>query len=93
MNFKVTGLKTVTFENKYGMMMEDGELIGSTDCYTSSEAEKCAKKLYEKGADDIEIIHMATDDHAVRYWNPREGISSTGINWAEEFNAGYEVKE
>lgn len=91
MNFKVTGFKTVTFENKDGMIMEDMEEIGWKDCQTATQAEKHAKALYDKGADYIEIIHIATDDHAVRYWNPREGISATGMNWAEEFQAGYEI--
>lgn len=91
MNFSVTGFKKLTFENKDGVMMNDTELIGMMDCHTATQAEKQAKKLYEEGADDIEIIHKSSDDYAVRYWNPREGISATGMNWAEEFEHGYEV--
>lgn len=92
MNFKVTGFKTYTYENKDGMLMEGEEKINEVGCYSSTQAETAAKGMHGKGANDIEIVHIATDDFAVRYWNPREGISATGTNWAEEFDAGYQVK-
>lgn len=91
MNFQVTGSKTETFENKYGMEMEELKLVGEKGCNTATQAEKAAKELYEEGADHIEIVHLGSKDFAVRYWNPREGISAAGVNWAEEFEAGYTV--
>lgn len=91
MNYSVTGAKIEVYENNYGMEMEDYKVIHEADCYTAQEAKKKAKEFYEKGAEYIEIVHLATDDHAVRYYNPRVGISATGANWAEEFSAQQEI--
>ncbi|MFA1821145.1 helix-turn-helix domain-containing protein [Virgibacillus oceani] len=91
MNFLVTGYKVETFENVAGMEMQEENLISEAKYNTATQAEEAAKELYEKGADHIEIVHLGGKDHAVRYWNPREGVAATGVNWTKEFEAGYQV--
>lgn len=88
MNFVVEGYKTEVFENAYGMEMQEDKLVSETRYQTADQAEKAAKKLYEQGGIDlIYISHLGGKDFASRYWNPREGISATGVNWVKEFES------
>lgn len=88
MNFVVEGYKTEVFENVHGMEMEEDHLVNESSYQTAEQAERAARELYAHGQVDlIYISHLGGNDFASRYWNPREGISATGTNWVEEFEA------
>ena len=91
MKFSVAGFKTEEYENNHGMIMQEENLVDEAEFSKAKEAEKFAKTLFDNGADIIEIIHISGKNQSVKYWNPRVGISSTGVNWAEEFGAGLKI--